>query len=200
MRIVSFPRSTRKTVGYSDARMADNPGRQEQDVWHAWREASIKFDYFITGGTGALCAFVGQTVKFERFGMNPSTLELVALLVLIASVAAGFVRIEKVIGAIGLNYLALQQGRVLAQLREGLKTFKAGANRDPLITVYGEPKSADELKALIEDTGRAVRETDVELETLMRQATVWYFVRNGTLAGGFLLLIAARVAKPYYGV
>ena len=65
-------------------------------VYEKWRESTEKFDYFILGVLGALCAYISQTYKAERLGLNPGTLDLLALLVLVLAAVFGFRRIEAV--------------------------------------------------------------------------------------------------------
>lgn len=55
-----------------------------------WRASTEKFDYFMLGVICALCAFIAQGYKPSRLGLNAITLELIALLILVLSVVAGF--------------------------------------------------------------------------------------------------------------
>ena len=76
-------------------------------VHEKWRESTEKFDYFILGVVGALCAYISQTFKPERIGLNPGTLELLALLVLVLGAVFGFRRVEQVNLVTLVNYRIL---------------------------------------------------------------------------------------------
>jgi len=80
-----------------------------------WRQSTEKFDYFVLGLSGALCAYISQTYTPTILGRNPGTLELMALCMFVAAVVAGFKRIEGTIS--NLRY---------AQLLIGAQTDKIG--------------------------------------------------------------------------
>jgi hypothetical protein len=65
-------------------------------AYEYWRDASLRFEYFVTGGTDALAAYVGQTSKLDKSRFNSESFELLALLLLIGSVITGLKRIEEV--------------------------------------------------------------------------------------------------------
>ena len=67
-------------------------------------DAAQKFDYLITGLTGALCAYIAKDWKPKKpDSFGPEALELIALLVLFASSVAGFKRIELTLVTMALN-------------------------------------------------------------------------------------------------
>ena len=72
-----------------------------------WRDSTEKFDYFILGVTGALCAFISQTYKPAKIGVNAGTLEVVALLILVLAVVASFRRLEKSLLTTATNHQEL---------------------------------------------------------------------------------------------
>jgi hypothetical protein len=174
--------------------MADDDYRGEQSIWHAWREAAIKFDYFVTGGTAALCAFIGQTAEFGRLGVNPQTLELVALLVLVFSVAVGFARIEKLTHAFGMNYNVMTNARIRRQIEDGLANFKGPGK----MKVFGELKSPAEVEEIVKERRAQGDRIRASFDRVVQRSEAWYLVRNITLAVGFLMLVAARVWAPYF--
>jgi hypothetical protein len=63
-------------------------------LFKSWRESTEKFDYFMLGVLGALCAYVAQGYKPARIGINSGTAELIALLLLVLAAVLGFRRIE----------------------------------------------------------------------------------------------------------
>ncbi len=70
-----------------------------------YREASQRFEYFVLGLCVAVVAYAGQTLQPERFGSNSSTVEIGAILLLIACVALGLKRVEKIIAFHVANFL-----------------------------------------------------------------------------------------------
>jgi hypothetical protein len=77
-------------------------------LFAATRAASERFDYYLTGGTAALAAYIGQNLKPSRLGWSldglPQTLELVALGLLVLSVFCGLRQIESSISLSRSNY------------------------------------------------------------------------------------------------
>jgi len=78
-----------------------------------YREASQRFEYFVLGLCVAVVAYAGQTLQPERFGSNSSTVEIGAILLLIACVALGPKRVEKIIAfhVANLNVLEVKGRR-----------------------------------------------------------------------------------------
>src|SRR6266496_1472067 len=44
-----------------------------------YREGEQRFEYFITGVSTALCAYIGQTLQPQNFGFNSYTLEVLSV-------------------------------------------------------------------------------------------------------------------------
>lgn len=94
------------------------------DRLHAdWRTSTEKFDYFILGVVCAICAFIAQGYKPAKLGINPATLELVALLIFVLAVVTGFRRIEQTLLVTALNQRQLRafeaRGGMIAKMPEG---------------------------------------------------------------------------------
>ena len=115
------------------------------------RESTEKFDYFILGVVGALCAFISQTYKAEQIGINPGTLELIALLVLVLAAIFGFRRIEAVILATAINHRVLHANErrgVLASVMQngpGLN-IETGATYTPAYAAKEIPRITAQLE------------------------------------------------------
>src|SRR2546430_4521178 len=73
-----------------------------------YREASQRFEYFVLGLCVAVVAYAGQTLRPERFGLNSYTVEIGAILLLIACVALALKRVEKIISFHGANLNVLE--------------------------------------------------------------------------------------------
>ena len=55
-------------------------------AFEQYQKGAEKFDYFVLGVSLALCAYVGQTLKPERLGCSPYTLEVFGIALIIASI------------------------------------------------------------------------------------------------------------------
>lgn len=69
---------------------------------------ALKFDYFVTTVSLAICAYLAQTNPYGRLGLNKETFMLASLLVFAASVACSFMRIERALMVISCNIDALK--------------------------------------------------------------------------------------------
>ena len=161
-------------------------------VHSQWRDSAEKFDYFILGVTCALCAFISQTYKPERVGFNAGTLELIALLVLVLAVVAGFRRIERSLQATAINHRVLHayeaRGGMVAKLPEG---------RTLLNEATGEFYSPEAAIRRVADLTKEIKHFEAQLGPVQQSAQVKYHLRNGLTLGGFLCLLGARVWSAY---
>jgi hypothetical protein len=162
-------------------------------VHETWRQSSEKFDYFVLGITGALCAYITQTFKFMKLGVTPNSLEFIAFLLLCLAAFAGFRRIEATVAVYRTNHILLRGGEKHGELTDNLSI-----STKPLINrATGEVIPRDVARANI----LAIRQTEPELRELAeRQATSagrWYTVRNWLLVAGFCALLSAKVWAAY---
>ncbi|HUT33566.1 MAG TPA: hypothetical protein VNE39_08815 [Planctomycetota bacterium] len=156
-----------------------------------WRDANQRFDYFVMGMTGALCAYIAQSWVPRRISVSPSTAELVALLLLAASVYAGFRRAQEAIHTFAIAHqrirLSERRGKLLSNLSDA-----------PLMNpLSGEVFSRERAEELIDAWGEAIPRLGVEADATSHAAGRWARARNRFLFVGFLLLLAARVWSAY---
>jgi len=139
-----------------------------------WQQADERFDYFITGVTGAMCAYLVQTMTINPISFSPNSLELAGLAVLLISTYLGIKRIETAIGLHRSNFQMLHDQEVAAVAR-----------KDGLLDVA---KYHDNHYKSVKDAadGRVI---------WLNRFTVW---RNGALVCGVLLIVAAKVWAAYY--
>jgi len=168
--------------------MTDNHSK----IFDSWREASQKFDYFVTGLIGALVAFIGQSFSPVPVGINPGTLELASLLILVISFWAGFKRIERNTENLRLTF---ERNRLEDQLIE-LRTAKETGNV-AFGMQTGQPLSAVERDKLLESMQGQYNAKHQLLIAFSNSAYRFYHGRNYLLIVGFLLLLVARVLKSY---
>lgn len=167
------------------------PTERSDRVFETWRQAVEKFDYFTLGVTGALCAYISQVYKPEKLGVNPASLELLALILLVASAVAGFRRIESTIQVTSLNHRYLR-----AQEERGVLISKASAG--PLINEStGDILSPDMVAHHIELVTQSIPALQEQLEKARSVAERSYGIRNALLFVGFSALVAAKVWSAY---
>jgi hypothetical protein len=164
---------------------------RSDNVFFHQRAASEKFDYFVTGITGALCAYISQTYTPSKLSVSPGTLELLALLFLVGSVIAGFKRIETSIMVYRYNAHTLR----LQEERGQLASNSAGGHM--LNTSTGDVLSREEVFAKLRALTEALPESHKKTEDTAITAGTWYKVRNNLLVIGFLALLASKVWSAY---
>lgn len=160
-------------------------------AYDAWREASEKFDYFITGVTGALVAFIAENLEPARLGLNEVTIEIASVLLLLGSVVIGFKRIETNVTI----YRLTSQRLYSTEARGALLSAFQGT---PLINqatgdVYSATGVAHEAQ-IHQAQVRVIEEKSDELAKLSASLYRW---RNKLLISGFLLLVISRILPAY---
>jgi len=160
-------------------------------VFEYWRQASEKFDYLVTGVTGALCAYITQTFSPEKLSLSPNTLELVALLVLISSVYAGFKRIESSVETQRHSYNSLYLSEQLGQL------VIKNKGESIINEATGEVFSPMDVEKMINLLTEKQPEVEKIADKSAKVAQNWYTKRNRLLSLGFMLLVAAKVWSAY---
>jgi len=163
------------------------------DKLHAdWRASTEKFDYFILGVVCALCAFIAQGYKPAKLGVNPSALELVALLVFVLAVVEGFRRIEQTLMVTALNSRELRafeaRGGMVAKMQSGGNLINEAT---------GQIFTPQQALARVEELTRNVQAVRPLLEEAKTSAHRHYKRRNAFALVGFLLLLASRVWSAY---
>ena len=160
-------------------------------LYAAHAAASEKFDYFITGATGALAGYIGQALHPTSIGFNPTTVELASVLVLLVSVAFGLKRIENVIQIIGVNHAALYH-------EESAGALGAALGPGPIFNEQtGDVLSSAEAAYLAQLHRGTSKDLRPKLKQLQARGTTYYHARNWCLVVGFLLLLTARILPAY---
>lgn len=167
------------------------PTERSDKVYETYRQAVEKFDYFILGVTGALCAYISQVYKPAQVGLNPGTLELLALLLLVAAAVAGFRRVESTIQVTLLNHRYLR-----AQEERG--TLISKANGGHLVNEStGDILSPDMVAHQVQLASEAIPALSTQLDSARDAAERSYGTRNALLFMGFSALVAAKVWSAY---
>jgi disulfide bond formation protein DsbB len=160
-------------------------------VYENWRQAAERFDYFVLGVTGALCAYLSQSYKPVKLGCNPSSLELVTLLLFVLAAIAGFRRIEQVIYANLLNHILLWRN----EQRGDLVTKAVG---EPLVNkASGEILAPHHIAARVAELSKDMPALQANIEKVGRSSQSWYKLRNWLILLGFVVLVYAKVWSAY---
>jgi hypothetical protein len=161
-------------------------------LYTTWRDSTEKFDYFILGVTGALCAFISQTYKPVKIGVNAGTLEVIALLILVFAVIAGFRRLEKTLLITAINHQELHaneaRGGMVANLKPAQNILNQATGQ-----IYSPEAAATRIAALT----KSIEQLQQQVAPVERAAERHYHVRNYLTLIGFLLVVAAKVWSAY---
>jgi hypothetical protein len=159
-------------------------------IHESWRLATEKFDYFVLGVTGALCAYISQKYVPEKFGFNPGTFELLALVILVVAAVYGFRRIEKTMQLTLLNHQRLRT----KEERGSLISEGPG----PLLNkATGDVFSPEKIQAMIQQKTAEIPLIEKQIEELGSQALFAYKARNYLILIGFCTLVFAKLYSAY---
>ena len=162
-------------------------------VFENWRQAAERFDYFMLGVTGALCAYVAQAYKPAKLGFNPASLELFALALLVLAGIAGFRRIEQVIYLNLLNHTYLRRNE-----ERGSLVAKSVAGSELLVNESsGEVLAPHQVPGRLEALSKDLPSLQTKIEQVRASAHRWYTRRNLLILVGFVLLVCAKVWSAY---
>ena len=156
-----------------------------------YREGEQRFEYFITGISTALCAYVGQTLQAQKFGLNPYTLEVLSLALVVTSIIFGFKRIEVGISLKSLNHQMLHLGELRGVL-------VSNPNPQGFINQEsGEVLTPAEIKKRIATINKDLPNIEKNIKTAQDKILKYYRCRNWLLLCGFIGLFVSKILPPY---
>jgi len=144
-------------------------------VYDYWIRGQEKFDYLIVGVTGAMAAYLTQTLKVDPIAWAPNTVELAALFALLLSTYCGVKRIAACVTVTRLNHESLKH-------RE----------------LYADKKTAGVAHAELQKHADSANSADEEASRVGKWTNYWSQARSATLIAGVLMIIAARIWAAYY--
>ena len=154
-----------------------------------YRESEQRFEYFITGISTALCAYVGQTLQPQKFGFNPYTLEVLSIALVVASIIFGFKRIEIGILLARLNHNLLHMNEVRGTLVSHPQGF--------INELSGEALHHTEIIPRIAQINKDLLTVQKKIKTAQGKILKYYHWRNWLLLFGFLGLFISKILVPY---
>lgn len=161
-------------------------------VFEQAREATQRFEYFVLSVSLALCAFVGQTLKPQKLGLTPQTLEIISVLLLVASIIVGFKRLDQMVRVSKLNQRLLD---VNEKRRKAVNALDGPPIRE---AETGTPFTPDELIAMLPGFNSQIVRTQEEMDAVVKSQVILFRWRNRLLVSGFLSLVAAKILAPYF--
>jgi hypothetical protein len=159
-----------------------------------YREGEQRFEYFITGVSTALCAYVGQTLQAQKFGFNPYTLEVISLGLVVGSIILSFKRIELGVWLRALNHNRLHMGEVRGAL---MSEFRQRPTEPILNEETGDTMTPEQIVKQIGVYGRYLRIRDNQLRRAQAKILKYYHWRNWLLLCGFVGLFVSKILVPY---
>jgi len=160
-------------------------------VHEKWRESTEKFDYFILGILGALCAYISQSYKPEKLAINPGTVELLSLLIFVLASIIGFRRIETTNLATLINHQILHAHERCGALTSVLH------NGPGFNSQTGQTYTPEYAQQEIPKLRKRIEQLSPHLHKVQEKAQRHYRVRNALMLLGFLTLLAAKVFSAY---
>lgn len=167
------------------------PTERSDTAYGYWRESSEKFDYFVAGVSGALTAYIGQHIRPIPLGINAGTFELLALVLLVASVVMSFKRIE-----IQMSIFKGIHARLYAEEARG-SMVEAAMKGPGLNVATGDVFAPDQMLEVAEFHRAHAAEMKEILDKLVVRSGRYYTWRNRLLLNGFAVLVFSRILPAY---
>jgi len=161
------------------------------EAWKSWKDAQLKYDYYIVGLVAALFAYVGSNYVPQKIAFSQNTFELVSILFLALSLIVGIRRLEidLVLQTITLKQCEAKEMRNAANK---ISAFGGSHNLDTggFITVTDAEQRAKKMESAIEVLNNGFSEVS-------NRATWLFKIRNWALTLGFITLAASKIIGVY---
>lgn len=153
-----------------------------------YRQAEQKFDYFITGMTCTLFAFLARDFSPQQLGRTEMA-ELFLLILLLTSIYFGFKRIVFSIRVMHLNHEVLN-----AQEKRG--DVVANINDQPMMTsLSGDRIGPDQVPSIVKHQFMKAKASMTVLKKYQAKSKTCYDCRSLFLILGFVALVVAEIVK-----
>ena len=161
-------------------------------AYNYWRESTQRFDYFVTGLIGAGVAYIAQSYVPQKLGLNPSTLELLSLLILLSSFLCAFKRIEAI----------AESFKWMSHRLNATETFAGITEAQSKFPLFQDVKSGQVYNAVTAEQEKqkkrmAGEKAGMMIDKFVKQSVTMYQWRNRLLFGGFILLLTSKVLAAY---
>jgi len=160
------------------------------EVFKQHCEAQQKYDYFIVGLSIALFAYTAKNFTAYPLGFNSSTIELLAIIAIFISVAAGLLRLENNLTIKANNFQKLYNQETKGKLTEALLQPGLKVNVET-----GDIFNPSLAKLQIETIDECNSEIDARLKKYQKLSEIKFTVRNWALLVGIFLLALSKVLE-----
>lgn len=154
-----------------------------------WRASAEKLDYFILGICAGLSGYLGTHYEPSALGINPSSAELISLLLFGSATAAGLMRLRNGVAYWGAQYLFIESAEKGAQL----KTLLASGTGLAIIDASGDVISRDQAAEKASDLVARAEAAEAERAKWKPRFEVWYNVRDRLLVAGIVFYLGSKL-------
>tara|TARA_B110000093_G_C12688515_1_gene293092 strand:+ start:52 stop:561 length:510 start_codon:yes stop_codon:yes gene_type:complete len=157
-----------------------------------YREAERKFDYFVTGVSGALFAYLGPLYKPQRIELSPLSLEPLSLIFFAMAFYFGMKRIQSVVDVGAENHSLLDHQERSKKATDALKS-----DAFEFTTDAGQLVPREQLVLERNESNRLTAETRNNIHKLAEKSYRYYCRRNIFLYSGFASVLLHKLLIPY---
>ncbi len=165
-------------------------------TYEHWKEAAQKLDYFLVGLSAAIVSFEVRDFHPDVIGMNPGTVELTGITLILASMAFGLRRLRAFV-----SYLSRNHSRLILELDvERREAALAAYDRVEVVSDLktGAPISREYIMEEVQRGRSLIDKERGEWSANARRLQRYHDGMSWCLVLGLLLIIGARVWKAEF--
>jgi len=161
------------------------------EAWKSWKDAQLKYDYYIVGLVAALFAYVGSSYIPQKIAFSQNTFELTSIIFLAVSLIVGIKRLEI---DLQLQTITLKQCEA-SDLKKVANTIIAhGGSKNGDTGGEITVSEASEKAELLQSSLKKLNEIFIEKSKVGE----WLFkIRNWALSLGFITYAASKIVGVY---
>lgn len=157
------------------------------EAWKSWKQAQLKYDYYIVGLVAALFAYVGSNYTPQKIAFSQNSLELASILFLAVSLIVGVRRLET---DLSIQTITLKQCEA-EEMRGAANQIVANGGAHNLDD--NGFISVDDAKRRAEQMNSALRVLNRKFSSVSDRSEKLFKSRNWTLMAGFISFAASKV-------
>ncbi|MGA3007419.1 MAG: hypothetical protein ABSE59_05950 [Opitutaceae bacterium] len=127
-----------------------------EKLFFHWSESSQKFDYYVTGLIAAAVIYLTKEYNPAPVGLNPPTIELLAIVVLALSLFAGLAQIEGKVTVLRVTHDMAPKEEWLRRLRQRRKGERMARESTPNVDMT-ESEIEEQIQTLSKVVDKATR-------------------------------------------
>jgi hypothetical protein len=164
-----------------------------EKLFFHWSDSIQKFDYYFTGLVAAVVVYCIKEYQPARLGLNPTTLEFGAIVVLGIALLASIIRMESLITLLRITHDLDPKKAWLERLKSRPAGQPIAKASSPNVNL-----SDAEIEAEIRGISEAVERAELGRDRLVRKSKLCHAVRNMGFLIGVFAIFAAKVLTPYW--